>query len=173
MLQGIPAKDRLHLRSKSEFDRSANGKLRIFKKKNLYNGPGCDGENEMIHLAWDPTPDTGSYALICIDLHPVANGWIHLYAPYLSIDRQNLNLDSTSSIVGLNSFGKRGYGGPCPPLGSGVHRYVFYLFALSRNITREKMEGEKEKCRGIEEFVQWVGRDNILAYGTFDAYYGR
>jgi phosphatidylethanolamine-binding protein (PEBP) family uncharacterized protein len=30
-----------------------------------------------------------------------------------------------------NSFGQTGYGGPQPPPGSGDHRYVFTLYALS------------------------------------------
>jgi Raf kinase inhibitor-like YbhB/YbcL family protein len=29
-----------------------------------------------------------------------------------------------------NSFGKRGYGGPCPPEGDGPHHYVFRVYAL-------------------------------------------
>jgi phosphatidylethanolamine-binding protein (PEBP) family uncharacterized protein len=32
--------------------------------------------------------------------------------------------------AGTNSFGDRGYGGPCPPPGGGSHTYVFRLFAL-------------------------------------------
>ena len=32
---------------------------------------------------------------------------------------------------GVNGFGRRGYGGPCPPRGA-THRYVFTVFALSR-----------------------------------------
>ena len=31
---------------------------------------------------------------------------------------------------GRNSFGKPGYGGPCPP--SGTHHYAFTLYALDR-----------------------------------------
>ena len=33
---------------------------------------------------------------------------------------------------GTNSFGKTGYGGPCPP--SGTHRYVFVLSALDAQL---------------------------------------
>jgi Raf kinase inhibitor-like YbhB/YbcL family protein len=35
---------------------------------------------------------------------------------------------SNPGISGTNSFGKTGYGGPCPP--SGTHRYFFKIYAL-------------------------------------------
>ena len=31
-----------------------------------------------------------------------------------------------------NSFGKRGWGPPCPPKGAAPHRYVFALYAADR-----------------------------------------
>lgn len=34
----------------------------------------------------------------------------------------------TGAVQGMNDFGKPDYGGPCPP--SGMHRYIFELFAL-------------------------------------------
>ncbi len=37
---------------------------------------------------------------------------------------------AASGKSGTNDFGKRGYGGPCPPEGGGAHRYFFRLFAL-------------------------------------------
>jgi Raf kinase inhibitor-like YbhB/YbcL family protein len=35
-------------------------------------------------------------------------------------------------IMGKNSFGKTGYGGPCPPKGS--HRYFFKFYALDAEL---------------------------------------
>jgi Raf kinase inhibitor-like YbhB/YbcL family protein len=38
------------------------------------------------------------------------------------------NSAPAGGIQGTNDFGKRNYGGPCPP--SGTHRYFFKIFAL-------------------------------------------
>ena len=173
MLTRIPKN--ISLRSDTPFNRSPNGKVRVFQRANLYDGDGCGGENKMIHLAWDPVENAACYALICVDYHPVAHKWVHLYVPHLAVDgriRGNQNIDATSSIVGLNSFGKRGYGGPCPPTGSGEHKYVFHLFALNRAVVGAD-DGEDNQCRNVEEFLEKFGRDSVIGYGTFEAYYSR
>jgi len=49
---------------------------------------------------------------------------------------------------GINSWGKYGYGGPCPP--GGTHRYFFKLYALDtvldlkHGATKEKLEKAME-----------------------------
>ena len=42
---------------------------------------------------------------------------------------------------GTNDFGDRRYGGPCPPPGSGPHRYEFRLYALNSPVTRGLRDG--------------------------------
>jgi len=62
-------------------------------------------------------------------------------------------------IAGRNSFGKDGYGGPCPP--SGTHHYVFTLYAL--DITLEAKQGVtlKEVKSQMEGHIlaqsDWIG----------------
>jgi Raf kinase inhibitor-like YbhB/YbcL family protein len=90
----------------------------------------CDGDDVSPPLAWDGAPqDAVSLALIVDD--PDAHGFVHWVV---------FNLDASASgglqagwsdegeFQGANSFGRIGYGGPCPP--SGTHRYDFRLLAL-------------------------------------------
>lgn len=53
---------------------------------------------------------------------------------------------SNPGIHGRNDFGMSGYVGPCPP--SGVHRYIFKLFALDNlpNITENRTRNEVHKA---------------------------
>ncbi len=94
----------------------------------------CDGENVSPDLTWSGAPDgTQSLALIVTD--PDARGFVH----WLVYDMTGtpsgrlpvaVSLSSDGPPQGTNSFGKRGYGGPCPP--SGTHHYEFVLYALDR-----------------------------------------
>lgn len=52
----------------------------------------------------------------------------------------------SGALEGTNGFGKRGYGGPCPP--SGTHRYYFRVFALDApmNLAPGAQAAEFEKA---------------------------
>ena len=52
---------------------------------------------------------------------------------------------------GVNSFGKIGYGGPCPP--NGTHRYFFKLYALDTVLNLEPGMGKQELLAAMRGHV--------------------
>jgi hypothetical protein len=63
-----------------------------------------------------------------------ASGFVHWVVADIPSDRASLAAGERVGVAGRNSFGGVGYGGPCPPVGSGVHHYVFTLYALSHRL---------------------------------------
>jgi Raf kinase inhibitor-like YbhB/YbcL family protein len=99
----------------------------------------CDGENVSPDLTWSGAPD-GTRALVLTMTDPDAGGFVHWLAFDLTgTPTGGLPVAVSSSPdgppQGTNSFGKPGYGGPCPP--SGTHHYVFVLHALDRALELE------------------------------------
>jgi len=94
----------------------------------------CDGENRSPHLTWSGTPDgTRSLALIVDDPDAPSGTFTHWVLYDIPPDTRELNENQAGATVGIhgrNSFGKVGYGGPCPPPGDPPHRYRFTLSAL-------------------------------------------
>jgi len=94
----------------------------------------CDGENRAPHLTWSGTPD-GTRSLTLIVDDPDAPGGIFTHWVLYDIppEIRELNENEAGATVGIhgrNSFGKAGFGGPCPPHGDPPHRYMFTLAAV-------------------------------------------
>ena len=93
----------------------------------------CDGANISPLLRWTgPPAGTVTFALIVDD--PDAGGFIHWVVydiePTASALAEDVPLQAGGGPPqGRNSFGKTGYGGPCPP--SGTHHYRFRLLAVA------------------------------------------
>jgi len=90
----------------------------------------CDGRNISPELSWKNVPaKTKSFALISED-PDASGGWIHwlVYDIPNNVKEIEQNSLPTGSKQAENDFGKKTYGGPCPP--SGTHRYFFRLYAL-------------------------------------------
>jgi Raf kinase inhibitor-like YbhB/YbcL family protein len=94
----------------------------------------CDGENVSPDLTWSDAPD-GTQALALIVTDPDARDFVH----WIVFDMTGTPSGGLPAAVssspdappqGTNSFGKPGYGGPCPP--SGTHRYRFSLYSLDQ-----------------------------------------
>jgi Raf kinase inhibitor-like YbhB/YbcL family protein len=90
----------------------------------------CDGADLSPPLAWESVPD-GVLAFALIVEDPDAGGFIHWVLSDIPGDLRELPEDQGDAIgaPGATSFGRPGWGGPCPP--SGEHHYVFTLYALS------------------------------------------
>ena len=92
-----------------------------------------EGENVSPPLAWTGAPaGTREFALLCDDLDaPRRELWVHWILYGIPADRTALAEGETGvGIAGKNDWKKTEWGGPIPPAGSGVHRYVFRLYAL-------------------------------------------
>ncbi len=96
----------------------------------------CNGKNISPALAWnDPPAGTQSFALVVDDPDAPNGDWVHWILFNIPAQARSLPQAaptdaqlSDGSLNGTTSFGKPGYGGPCPP--SGTHHYIFTLYAL-------------------------------------------
>jgi len=97
----------------------------------------CDGQDVSPPLRWsEPPAGTRSFALIVDDPDAPRRTWTHWLLFNLPVEPQELAEGSGSppgSRTGRNSWGRPGYGGPCPP--GGTHRYFFKLYALDTILT--------------------------------------
>ena len=98
----------------------------------------CSGQGKRPALAWRGLPaGTRSLAIEVVDLDaPVPGGFTHWLAWNIAPGRGGGgSLAGTAKVSreGSPGFGAPGWVGPCPP--SGVHRYVFTLYALKAPLT--------------------------------------
>ena len=105
-------------------------------------GFGCNGSNLSPQLSWTGAPEgTKSFALTCFDPDaPTGSGFWHWVVANIAPDVNVLELGAGDPASGKmpagalevrTDFGKPGYGGPCPPEGMNVHRYIFTVHAVS------------------------------------------
>jgi len=100
----------------------------------------CDGVDTSPPLEWSGTPNgTRSFALIVDDPDapdPAKPLRVYVHWVLLNIPATTSKLAENAAKTGLpqgavqgsNDWGKKTYGGPCPPIGR--HRYFFKLYAL-------------------------------------------
>lgn len=108
----------------------------------------CQGEDVSPPLNISSAPKgTKSFVLIVDDPDAPKTTWVHWVIYNLPAFATQISEKSSatplSSMGGLNSWKKIGYGGPCPP--TGKHRYFHKLYALDivlpnlGNPTKEKL----------------------------------
>ena len=117
----------------------------------VYNGYGCTGKNVSPQLSWQNAPlNTKSFALVCHDPDaPKENGWYHWLVVNIPLNKTSLEQGEkiTSALETMTDFNSVGFNGACPPVGHGVHRYNFTIYALDV----EKLDVKKENKPKIVE----------------------
>jgi Raf kinase inhibitor-like YbhB/YbcL family protein len=101
----------------------------------------CDGANVPPPLTWSGSPEnTRSFALIVEDPDPHGGTFTHWVLYDIPAHTTQWPSEGTTKTI-RNSFGRSGYGGPCPPPGDGPHRYVFTIHALG--VRHLELTGER------------------------------
>ena len=131
----------------------------------------CDGADLSPPLTFAGIPPgAASLVLVCDDPDAVSGVWDHFLifnlspaTPGLPEGLPALTAYPDGSLSGKNSWGRLGYGGPCPP--SGVHRYIFTLYALDARLALAAGADKKDILR--------AAKGHILAAATLIGRYGR
>ena len=112
----------------------------------------CENLDISPPLAWSGAPEgTQSFALICDDPDAPVGTWVHwvIYNIPAKTNQLPESVDPMEELAsgarqGVNSFGRIGYGGPCPPRGHGYHRYFFKLYALDAALSLKEEKVTKQ-----------------------------
>jgi Raf kinase inhibitor-like YbhB/YbcL family protein len=95
----------------------------------------CDGTNVSPALQIGGVPNEAKSLVLLVD-DPDAPRGLFTHWIIWNIDPKTTRVAENSApaagVQGTNDFGKRNYGGPCPP--SGTHRYFFKIFALDTKL---------------------------------------
>ncbi len=129
----------------------------------------CEGKDTPPALRWSGEPSqTRSFALIMDDPDAPGRAWNHwlLWDIPSGVHSLPEGSQSPQGKSGTNDFGKRGYGGPCPPRGGGWHRYFFRLFALD-TVALGVQEGARRSA------LERALRKHVIAEASYMGLYER
>jgi Raf kinase inhibitor-like YbhB/YbcL family protein len=147
-----------------------------------------DGNNMSPSLSWAKISEVKSYALILEDPDAVIGNFVHWYLPFIdpSIttisslnynDSKNKKKEKDSNkkiriIHGKNTLKEIGYHGPCAPPNSGIHRYIFTLYALNGKLDfiRNSKNLQIEDSANFETILK-KNKIEILAFDKKEFHY--
>ena len=121
----------------------------------------CQGNDISPPLIIENIPDNAkSLALIVDDPDAPGRGWVHWVLYNIPI-ASKIEEKSIPGVEGMNDFGRKHYGGPCPP--SGTHRYFFRIYALT---TKLDLKGEVDKL-ALEQAMEGRILDEAELVGLY------
>jgi Raf kinase inhibitor-like YbhB/YbcL family protein len=115
-------------------------------KKFTYRG---ENVNPALMISGIPS-GAKSIALICDDPDAPGKEWVHWVAFNMPVTPK-IEENSAPGKQGVNDFGRNGYDGPNPPLGT--HRYVFKVYALDAELDLKEGISKVDLERAMEGHV--------------------
>jgi len=148
----------------------------FMKSAQEFNGFGCSGDDVSPQLSWSGAPKgTEVFAVLAYDPDaPTGSGWWHWQLVNISKNVTSLeagvgNANNKGIPAGsmhiANDYGVAGFGGACPPIGDGAHRYQFTVYALSKKL--ELPENASGALTG------YMVKAHSLGFATIEALYKR
>ena len=119
----------------------------------------CQGKDINPGLKIDDIPEgTKNLTLIVDDPDAPMGMWVHWVIYDIAVIPQ-IEENSIPGKQGINDFGRKNYGGPCPP--SGTHRYFFKIYALDKKLNLaegiNKQELETAMKKHILDKAELIG----------------
>ena len=113
----------------------------------------CDGSDTSPELNIENVPEgTKSLALIMDDPDAPAGTWVHWVVWNIPPETKSIaKANEPEGVQGTTSFGRAGYGGPCPP--SGTHRYFFKLYALDSTLNLAEDSKKEDLLQAMEGHI--------------------
>jgi Raf kinase inhibitor-like YbhB/YbcL family protein len=119
----------------------------------------CNGAGISPALVWnEPPAGTRSFAIIMDDPDAPGGTWVHWVLYNIPATLRGLAQAASSdarlpdgSVNGKNSWGRLGYGGPCPP--GGTHHYYFKLYALDTTLDLAANAGKQQLLSAMQGHV--------------------
>jgi Raf kinase inhibitor-like YbhB/YbcL family protein len=158
------------------------------KQAQVFNGFGCQGQNQSPALSWkNPPAGTKSFALLVHDPDAPTGGagwwhWVVINIPVQTTalptgagqantkaeatEKANKALLPPGAIQVKTDFGTAAWGGPCPPVGDKPHRYRFTLHALKT----PHLDLPADATAALAGFIV---NQNSLSQATLTGYFGR
>lgn len=127
-------------------------------------GHTCDGDDVSPPLRIAAIPsEARTLALIVDDPDAPGGTWDHWVAFDIPPGAEIPENVGQLGTAGANSSGNTGYDGPCPP--SGIHRYVFRVYALDTELGLAEGATKRQVLDAME--------GHVLSQGTLTGLYGR
>ena len=116
----------------------------------------CKGQNVSPPLnIFNVPPGARSLALIMHDPDAVSGDFLHWLVWDIPANTETIAVNSLppGAIQGPNGSGSNKYIGPCPPLGTGKHHYIFELYALDQTLNLEQQTERQELESAIKDHL--------------------